>query len=105
MEKNQMKKKDEVNLRRRTNILLGILNGPLSLLMLRENMMLAISSMSVGWMMKFMGKFKVLLCSISNRSKIVVQGVSNYSNRWLVIVFSPWQSVLSTVDKIFIAVL
>ena len=45
-----MKKKDEVNLRRRTNILLGILNGPLSLLMLRENMMLAISSMSVGWM-------------------------------------------------------
>ena len=37
-------------MQRRTKILLGILNGPLSLLMFREDMMLAISLMSVGWM-------------------------------------------------------
>ena len=34
---------------RRIKILFGILKGPLALLMLREDMMLAISSRSVGW--------------------------------------------------------
>ena len=35
---------------RRIKISLGILNGPLVLLMLREDIMLAIPSLSVGWL-------------------------------------------------------
>ena len=38
----------EISFFRRIKILLGILNGPLALLMLREDMMLAICSLSVG---------------------------------------------------------
>ena len=39
----------EIFLFRRTTILFWILNGPLALLVLREDMMLAISSLSVDW--------------------------------------------------------
>ena len=39
----------EISRFRRIMILFGILKGPQALLMLREDMMLAISSLSVGW--------------------------------------------------------
>ena len=39
----------EIFLFRRTTILFWILNGPLALLVLRVDMMLAISSLSVDW--------------------------------------------------------
>ena len=37
----------EISFLKRINILFGILNGPLALLMLREDMILALSSLSV----------------------------------------------------------
>ena len=39
----------EISCFRRIKILFGILKGPQALLILREDMMLAISSLSVGW--------------------------------------------------------
>ena len=39
----------EISCFRRVKILFGILEGPLALFMLREDIMLAISSLSVGW--------------------------------------------------------
>ena len=39
----------EISCSRRIKILLGTLKGPLALLMLIEDMMLVISSLSVGW--------------------------------------------------------
>ena len=80
----------EISCFRRIKIFFGILRGPQALLILREDMMLAISSLSVSSIniencinflsihKNFMRIINVLLCSFSNWGKIVAKDVTNF---------------------------
>ena len=73
MEKSQRKKERldksasclEISCFRRIKVLFGTLKGPLALLMLREDMVLAISSWSVGWI-----NIELLQCVLSIQKSV-----------------------------------